>query len=332
MASNSIEKAAWKVVSPPPELPLSAADALLSNWRAANRVVSIEPLAGGLMNWNYAIRLSGSPERFVLRFYDRAPETGVREVRILELVGADLPVPRVFHWDVTGAEGYPPFCVLEFIEGISLRELLRREDVKGVGEASYDAGRLVARLTKFRFPHTGLLSSSLKVQDGPFADVGLAEMTGQIVASPVFRDRVGGSLLAQILGFVRTHNDKVPGPGAGATLAHGDFNAPNIFVREERGTWRVAAILDWEYAFAGSILCDIGNMLRYERRAHPRYEPHFSLGLRDGGWSAPDDWLLRARLADLPALCDLLTRDDVPDTVVAELHDLIERAISLPGG
>jgi hypothetical protein len=45
--------------------------------------------------------------------------------------------------------------------------------------------------------------------------------------------------------------------------------------------------------------------------------------LIDGGWDAPDDWFLCARLADLPALCELLTRDDVPDAVVAELCDLI---------
>ena len=27
-----------------------------------------------------------------------------------------------------------------------------------------------------------------------------------------------------------------------------DFNSPNILVRQDRGSWRVAAILDWEFA------------------------------------------------------------------------------------
>jgi hypothetical protein len=65
-------------------------------------------------------------------------------------------------------------------------------------------------------------------------------------------------------------------------------------------------------------------MLRYERPGQSRYEPHFSQGLIDGGWNAPSDWFLRARLADLPALCELLARDDVPDAVVAELCDLLD--------
>ena len=92
------------------------------------------------MNWNYGIRLSGKPERFVMRFYDRAPDACAKEARILARLGADVPVPRVLHAEVRGIGGYPPFCVLEFIDGISLRELRRRGDVKGVADASYDAG------------------------------------------------------------------------------------------------------------------------------------------------------------------------------------------------
>jgi hypothetical protein len=65
-------------------------------------------------------------------------------------------------------------------------------------------------------------------------------------------------------------------------------------------------------------------MLRYERPTQSRYEPHFSRGLLDEGWRAPDDWFLHARLADLPALCELLTRDAVPEAVVNELRELIE--------
>jgi len=106
-------------------------------------------------------------------------------------------------------------------------------------------------------------------------------------------------------------------------LVHGDFNSPNIFVRQDGGRWVVAAILDWEFAFSGSMFADIGNMLRYERPGQSRYEPHFSRGLVDGGWEPAGDWSLRARLADLPALCELLTRDDVPDVIVTELRDLI---------
>jgi aminoglycoside phosphotransferase (APT) family kinase protein len=317
------DKATWKVVSPPPPLPLATADALLAAWRGTRTVARADPLEGGIMNWNYGIRLSGSPERFVLRFYDRAPASCAREVRILALVRGDLPVPEVLHADVHGTGGYPPFCVLEFIDGISLRELRRRGDAKGLADAVYDAGRLLPRVARHRFPRSGLLSPELAVEDGPFADARLADVVEHFVASPVFRRRVDSSLLTRMLDLVRSSEDLLAVRDEGMSLVHGDFNSPNIFVRERRGAWGVVAVLDWEFAFSGSILCDIGNMLRYERPGQSRYEPHFSRGLADGGWAAPDNWFLRARLADLPALCELLTRDDVPDAIVEELCDLV---------
>ena len=321
---NPAEKATWKVVSPPPALALATADRLLADWRGTNRVIEIEPLDGGIMNWNYAIRLSGAAERFVLRFYDRAPASCAKEVAILGIVRRDVPVPSVLHAAVDGADGYPPFCVLEFIDGISLRTLRRRGDAKGVADATYDAGRLLSRLGRHRFERSGLLSPELAVTDGPFAGASVTDVVEHFVRSPLFRQRVGADLVVRVVDFARANEGRVE-QTRGAVLVHGDLNSPNIFVRQERGSWRVGAILDWEFAFAGSMLCDVGNMLRYERPDQSRYEPHFSRGLIDGGWDAPDDWFLRARLADLPALCELLTREDVPDAIVAELCDLIRQ-------
>lgn len=278
------------------------------------------------MNWNYRLRLAGSAERFVLRFYDRMPASCAKETRLLECVRGDVPVPNVLFVNVDGADHRPPFCVLEWIDGVSLRELRRRGDDRGVADATYDAGRLLPRLMRHRFDRTGLLDADLTLTDGPFTDEPLAAVVEHFTASALFRQRVDESLRSRLHAFLRATESLHAAPGP-ATLVHGDFNSPNIFVRENNGTWGVAAILDWEFAFAGSILCDVGNMLRYERADRPRYEPHFSRGLADGGWAPPDQWFLRARLADLPALCDLLARDDVPDAIVAELIDLLTGTI-----
>jgi aminoglycoside phosphotransferase (APT) family kinase protein len=107
------------------------------------------------------------------------------------------------------------------------------------------------------------------------------------------------------------------------TLVHGDFNSRNILVKRRGQAWSVAAILDWEFAFAGPVYCDIGNFLRYERPGQPRFEPSFSRGCRDGGIDLRGDWRLAARIADLPALCDLLARPTTPDAVVPEILALL---------
>ncbi len=325
MINPLAEKATWKVVSPPPILPLDRADALLAPWRGDKAVVEAAPLAGGIMNWNYRIRLADSAERFVLRFYDRAPASCAKEVRLLDLVGDDVPVPSVLFSD-DGRDGYPPFCVLEFIDGISLRELRRRGNTRCVAEAARDAGRLLPRLARHGFARSGLLSPDLGVQPGPFAGASLGAVVEHFAGDARFRERLDAPFRTRMLDLVSTTEPLHAGDDA-ASLVHGDFNSPNILVREHDGHWAVAAILDWEFAFAGSMLADVGNMLRYERDGQSRYEPYFSQGLVEGGWKRTDDWFLRARLADLPALCELLTREDVPDAIVAELRDVLVETI-----
>ena len=44
---------------------------------------------------------------------------------------------------------------------------------------------------------------------------------------------------------------------------HSDFNPKNILVDPASGA--VTAVLDWEYAHAGSPYADLGNLLRFER-------------------------------------------------------------------
>jgi aminoglycoside phosphotransferase (APT) family kinase protein len=321
------DKIAWKVISPPPWLSLDDADALLTAWRGSQTVVEVRSLQGGIMNWNYGIRLSGSAERFVLRFYDRMPASCAKEVRLLALVADALPVPRVMMAMPAGAAGYPPFCVLEFIDGISLRELRRRGDTQGVAEACHDAGRLLPRLMRHRFDRAGLLSSDLDIHDGPFAGAAIRDVVEHLAAAPSFRRRIDSTLRQRLLAFTDESASIATDAGATASLTHGDFNSPNILVHQTNGRWSVAAILDWEFAFAGSTWCDVGNMLRYERPGQPRYEPSFSRGLVDGGLVLSDDWFRRARLADLPALCELLARDDVPEAIVVELGDLMRETV-----
>jgi len=52
-------------------------------------------------------------------------------------------------------------------------------------------------------------------------------------------------------------------------------------------------------------------------------------GLREGGIALPEEWPTIARLADLPALCDLLAREAMPSEFVPEIRDLIDATAGL---
>ena len=324
------EKVGWKTAGPPPPLSSATADALLEGWRGARRVADVLPLDGGLMNRNYRVRFADSAEAFVLRFFDRDPNACGKESAVLALVRDDVPVPEVLHVDQNGRDEFPPFLVARFVDGISMRDLRRHGDSRMVADAAYDAGRVLARIARHQFERAGLLTSALAIDSGAFEGKTLCGVVDHFARSPVFRRRVDSELRQRLLEWARSSEERFAEPSA-ASLVHGDFNSPNILVREEGGTWVVAAILDWEFAFAGSVWCDVGNMLRYERADRPRYEPHFSRGCIDGGLQMPDDWRERARLADLPALSELLAREAVPDSVVDELRSLISATVCSEG-
>lgn len=52
-------------------------------------------------------------------------------------------------------------------------------------------------------------------------------------------------------------------------LVHADFDPANILVDKINGSWCVSGILDWEFSFSGSVLCDVANMLRYAHEMPP---------------------------------------------------------------
>jgi fructokinase len=89
----------------------------------------------------------------------------------------------------------------------------------------------------------------------------------------------------------------------------------------------VAAIIDWEFAFSGSPLVDVGHFLRYERAACPLREPEFSLAFIENGGTLPNDWRKLVKLIDLTALCEMLTRDSLPEDVASEVVGLVRSTL-----
>jgi fructokinase len=228
-------------------------------------------------------------------------------------------VPRVLFVEDAPESG-APFAVMSVVDGISLRTLRTLRTLRSFGDeepvaqAAFDAGRVLATLARYPGPPTPCETA-----------IGLVE---RFAAAPLFGDRVAPDLRRGIVALAERWQPRLDEVGRDECLVHGDFNAPNIFVKQIDDRWRISGVLDWEFALNASPYCDIGNFLRYHRRDRPRYEPHFSAGLREGGMTLPTDWLMLARVMDLPALCELLGRADVPDAVVAELILLLDETLS----
>jgi fructokinase len=249
----------------------------------------------------------------VLRIYDRDPRACAKEVAVLGLIGREVPVPRVFFVEDAPELG-PPFAVMSVADGLSLRTLRSFGDDEPVAQAAFDAGRVLARLARYPGPPTAFENAIALVE--------------RFLSAPLAEQRISARMRRAVVALAERWQPRLDDAAEVQCLVHGDFNSPNIFVKQTDEGWRISALLDWEFALDASPYVDIGNFLRYHRRDRPRYEPAFSDGLREGGMTLPPDWLMLARTMDLPALCELLGRADVPDAVVAELVALLEETLA----
>jgi aminoglycoside/choline kinase family phosphotransferase len=77
-------------------------------------------------------------------------------------------------------------------------------------------------------------------------------------------------------------------------LVHGDFDPTNILLDKINGSWVVAGILGWEFAFSGSCLWDVANMLRYAHKMPPEFQNSLLDALQRNGIKLPPDWRITA--------------------------------------
>ena len=330
------EKENWQRAQSPQQLTVEQATQLIGECSlsrecaplARKTVAHLELLSGGLMNTNYRVHFVGSEWSVVLRFYVREPTACAREVALLRLVSSDVPVAEVLHAEPNGIQGFPPFAILEYVDGILFRTLRRTKDQAAIAQAATAIGKTLTTIASYKFPRQGLLGTGLEVSpwliDGPDT---IPRLVDACLGSEIFRRRVDARWAERIHKFAWEWSEHLSPLDGETSLVHSDFNAANIMVKHVQDSWRVVAVLDWEFSFSGSTLWDIGNFLRYERKARPLVEPFFSQGCIDAGMALPDDWRRIARAADICSLCEILTRESLPADVVEEIVKLVRATV-----
>lgn len=321
-------EARWLRPEPRRALPATVLEKIVRMALPGREVIDVQPLGDGLRNANFKIELGPTPEHVVLRLYEHDASLAGKEADILHLIRHSVPVPEVLHAEPDGMSDVPPFLLLRYVEGITFRDLKRKGNTMCTSRAAHAVGETLASIGRISFPKPGWLAPGPSVKapllEGKdraprFVDLCLASANAQARMEAALRHQVSelGWSYAAELGSV----------GDATCLVHGDFGGRNVLVRQSGENWKVAAVLDWEFAVAGSPLADIGHFLRYERVSRPKVEPHFSNGYLQAGGTLPHGWRRLARVIDLTALCESLTHDDLPDDVVRELVELVRATV-----
>jgi aminoglycoside phosphotransferase (APT) family kinase protein len=257
-------------------------------------------LTGGFGHDVFAVE-SDRGARVVVRLYRRSPERAPIEAAVMARAGAaGVPVPRVLRCDAAGALAGRPALVMEHVQGQRADLVLAHCGVDQALEVGRQLGRTLAGIHAIRFDRPGFfrgpaLTPELPPELPSRASALLVQLAAGPEIPPEWRALVEAS--APVL-----DSDTCP-----PALVHSDFNPKNLLLGEDRGS-PVAAVLDWEFAFAFSPLTDLGNLLRFAHELPPGFVSAVAGGYRQGGGTLPEGWRELAAALDALALCDLLQR------------------------
>lgn len=295
------------------EIGIETADRLLAGLPGNQQVETLQLLHGGHINTNYAVGL-GHGRRLRLRIFVQGEAAFRKEIGVLRDLSEAVAVPRLLLAD-SRPDVFPyPFAVLEWLDGISLNEALTcaPEAAAAIGEQL--AGILL-----------GIQKQPLALPSfPPFLDY-----VGMCLFERGAAERLGAETAGRVWDLVREHGPALERGRRrrGDILVHGDFHGENIIVREDRGTWRVAGILDWEWAHNGCYLCDLGSLLRNDCALTAELQRGLQAGFRRSDAPPPDDWIMGSRIWDLAAQCEKLTGPNDRGEVTRRTVKIIERCL-----
>ncbi len=300
-------------------------------------VAEVQLLSGGFSNSNYHIRFAEPGISVVLRLHagegmiDHAYTTAQKEWEIMHLLQQNQAVvlPEPLYADLNGTRMGRPYTIMSFVAGERLSDLLVGRDRQTVGACAYAAGQTLAALHAVTFPHPGFFGPNLTTQPQVDTDgEGWRDYIAQCLTGHS-RTWLGAELSEKLWQFVLAHQAEVATLPAQTVLVHADYNGKNILMQTTAEGWQVAAVLDWEFAFAGSPLFDIGIFLRHEDDLSPDYAQEFERGYRAAGGALPPNWRRLGKLLDLLNLCEFLNTPHSRPRIVAEMIQLIEALLSI---
>jgi aminoglycoside phosphotransferase (APT) family kinase protein len=273
----------------------------------------------------------------LLRLYQRDPSAARKEYALNSLTSADLPAPRFLHLSESNPVTGHPYVLMEWIEGERLEIIAPLLDDIDLAKLGHNIGNILAGVHAITFPRNSLLDSGLKTEEPVLeGSEALIHYLRESLIDGRGGERLGADETSAVLAFAEREGRLLDTWRPPARLVHSDFGGSNILVRQERLDWRVAAILDWEFARSGSGLDDFANLLRPPLGSRRNFEFAVVEGYRAAGGELPQDWRRMSRLLDMLSWADFLSRPNPGPDLITDARTMllatIEQFNRLDGG
>ncbi len=291
-----------------------------------NDIKSISVIEGGCANINIMVHLNNSDDPVILRVYLRDKDSVYKEQKISSLLQGKLPVPNFYH--IAEDYGYT-FAIIEFLHGQSLRDLLLSNKKTDIKDIMSKVGKSLGVIASIKFPYRGLFNKNLEVENRITSE-GFISFCFECLDDDKVKSALPQKQRDQIKNIFKVYKNLLPDESE-RNLVHADFDPANILVVENNGHIEVSGIIDWEFSFAGSTLCDVANMLRYAHQMPDDYQNSFLQGLLSTGYQLPSSWQITVNLLNIVSLLDCLVRSDSENRPkqVKDIQELISHILEV---
>ena len=277
---------------------------------------------------------SGRPP-VVVRFPGLGAPAVRREALLAELLSGKVPVPEVLFSDVDGDLVGRPCLITAWADGRAASEVLGDGDAGDGFQLGRAFGATLGAVGRLQFARGGLLDERLEPSGDPWFVDTAAETVGfmrlWLEEGGDVRAVLGPEAADSWLSRIAEAAPTLRAVDGARSLVHSDYNPKNVMVRRRQGGWRVSAVLDWEYAFAGSLLADVGNLLRFADSYPPQFAAGVEKELASAGVDLPADWRIIALLLDCVAQADLIARRGPDDQLAQQVQALVLRRLAAGG-
>ncbi len=274
-------------------------------------------LNGGFSTTNILLEFADG-DRCVLRLSSQHErlQTEADLLHYLSHKAPEVPVPKIL-W--RASEHFPGGLgafAMTYIDGHLLANIEDSLSTANCRDICEQLALAAARIHNLRFTQCGLLGPGPKVTE-PFASyaTGTVGFMQSCLDNANLQRRLGPERCYRLHRCL-TQRPDLHGPSVTHQLCHSDFNQKNFLIRRNaNGRHHLAAVLDWEFAFSGSSVIDIGNLLRFEHESPAVESGWFADAYRAAGGHLDKAWREQALFADLLAQCAfLIAPEELPNT------------------
>lgn len=291
-------------------------------------------LQSGLANTNVRFRVVGDSSAYVLRLHTRDATAARRERALMRFFEEHpeprIPVPPLLYSDPNPDRGPHPYSIWRFVHGRPLQELFAALRPAELVEIASVCGTTLAALAVHRFDRCGEFGPNLEIAreyERP------SRFVPRLVHRALFEGRagkrLGSGLRDAVWAAVERASPRLEVIDPFNALVHADYKRSNLLIERTGRSWAVSAVLDWEFAFAGPPLIDVGLFLRAGEALPGGFREAFAAGYRAAGGVLPNDWLPLSRLIDTVNQVTFLDDTRERPRVFAETTEVLKETLTL---